>query len=659
MSNLYKEALIESQNLKKLAEESAKKKILEEISPMLKKAITDQINESVGENFFVEDSTDVSEKQIDSEMPVTDTAGLSNTQVGGLSNPEPEPPLAPKGKEPGVMSATMPGSDGKITVDFEDLFLSGDPLAVSDSLSTVDKPEPVAPVPVDEQPIVEPELNNSNDISSYNEEPSTVTKESFDKSLFEITQKINEAFYLENLSVLGKEKIQQNLFNLLENLDFLKQNKIINENIALKNENKLEFLFLKLKEAKLTNSYIETDRRDINKMNSLKEYAAKLFEQDSTYSETADKKINHKSTASDEHAMKQSGVSPEIGGPADLKAATEKQNAKTPSEKPWDEGEPSLKEEVEVDEAELKEAIESLTCSPEKDKGWEKGKPVEKDPSHKNLKEDVGDDIASDSLGDMGESDEEVLKDVGEDEIDPDIILNIELPDEIEDALANIDLSSMGEIKVDVDSTNLGGESDEALPGASGDDDMELDFGDEAPSDETDMGIEPSEDDEEKSKDLDESTMKLKEAFTKLLKNHKILEAKLAQVEAENKVLKESVKNDRMALKEANLFLAKNVYFTKFLQRNDISKKNLKKIVEYLDRAETVNDAKSIYNKIKVKLTESAKASNKLVGSPSKVTTPGSVQTLNESVSYQAQDDNSDFIDSQRWAELAGIKKSK
>lgn len=691
MSTLYKEALIESQNLKKLAQDAAEKKILEDISPLIKKAITEQINEAINENFFIEDSTDGDASLVDPTDSTIDPTGLSNSQVGGLPNPEPAAPLSPRGNEPNVMSATMPGQDGKITVDFEDLFTSGDALGMSEpTVSIIDAQPPV--------PVEEPQT-----VPMPNVEPMEVTRESFEKDLSETEKKINEAFYFVNLTTNEKEKIQQNLFNLLENLDFLRQKKIINQNIAQKSEKKLEFLFLKLKEAKLSNSYIETDRRDSNKMKSLKEYAAKLFEEDSTYSETADKNLNHKSTASEEHAMKQSGVSPEVGGPESLKAKTEKQNAKAPAEKQWAEGEPGLKEEVDVNEAELKEALESLTGSPEKDKGWEQAEPEEEDPSHKKLKEGFEDldagamgapsdddlDSAVDAIGDIGE---------GEDVIDPDIVLNIELPDEIEDALANIDLSSMGDVKVDVASSTLGSVgTDMDTDPMGGTDDMELDFGDDSTDD---LSAPPAGEDEDLEEGLKQSPTghiegtpqydswqrgverqkkekeeriargekpgraalsvdDLKEAVTKLLKNKKMLEAKLAQVEAENKNLKESVQKDRTALKEANLFLAKNVYFTKFLQRNDISKKNLKKIVEYLDRAETVNDAKSIYNKIKVKLTESAKASNKLVGSPSKVTTPGSVQTLNENANPSIQTEEDGFIDGGRWAELAGIKKSK
>ena len=104
------------------------------------------------------------------------------------------------------------------------------------------------------------------------------------------------------------------------------------------------------------------------------------------------------------------------------------------------------------------------------------------------------------------------------------------------------------------------------------------------------------------------------------------------------------------------MFLAKNVYFTKFLQRGDLSQKNLTRIVEYLDAAKTVADAKTTYGKIKVKLAESAKnASTKSTGSAAQATKPGGAATLNESVTRK--DPNDPVVSTvARWQQLAGVK---
>lgn len=695
MSTLYKEALIEAQKLKEMAEEGAKKKILEDISPLIKKAISDQINEDVSDSFFLEDgSEDPMPVDGSVEDAAGELAGVTPTAPVDMGVGEvPSAPLAPKGQE-NVMSATMPGQDGKITVDFEDLFSPNDPLVMGEP---ADVEAPLSPEPTAD---MAPDMGMG----------PLPTKEAFERSLSETATKISEAFYAESITVLGKENLQQKLFQLLESNDYLKENKVFNQKEATKNENKLEFLFLRLKEAKVSNSYIENNHRD-NNMKSLKEYAARLFEEDTSFAGAGDKdKLNHKSTASDEHAKKQSGVSPEVGGTADLKAATEKQNGKTPAEKPWAEGEPTVKEEVEAkgsagfgdgegasvefDEAELKEAIAALTGKPEKDKGWEEGDPEAKDPSHAKLKEDISDEIMpTDPMGADMDADVDVAAGAA---VEPDLVLNIDLPDELEAVLSSLDLSTIG-VEVDApagdapegDMDAPAMDVDAADPtldvGAdvdAGDADLDLDLGDEG--EELDEGLksdknghvegsaqyragqvnaEKDRKEKEDRKARGEAEPKagltvaeMKEAFIKLLSKQKMLEAKLAQVETENKALKESSTKDRDALKEANLFLAKNVYFTKFLQRGDLSKKNLEKIVEHLDRANSVNDAKKIYSKIKAKLAESANASKKLAGSPSKVTAPGSAKTtLKESATHSAETEESTF-DTNRWAVIAGIK---
>lgn len=658
MSTLYKEALIEAKKLRELAEQDAKKKILEELSPLIKKSINEQLGaDEVSESFFTEDS--VSEEPVnlngdkaniedinDSEGDIT---GLNNQQTGSLGDESGNAPISVRGsEEENIMSATMPGADGKITVDFEDLFSS------NNTKTPLEMPIQVSP------------------------EDSIVSQDTFKEDLLQIENKITESFYKNNLSILGKETLQQKLFNLLENLDFLKESNIINEKEAIKNENKLNYLFLKLKESKVSNSYIKDNQEDINIMPSLKEYAARLFEEDTSHVDAGQAKLNQKSTASDEHAKKQSGVSPEVGNTSDLKAQTPKQNSKSVPTNGWDEAEPELKEEVDVkassgfgddkdasvefdiSDTELNEAIKNLTeesvesvVKPKVDKkeGWENAEPEEKNPSHANLKEDAGEEMIVDPSADpLAGTDPLETEELSE----PDLILNIELPAEIQDALANIDVSQIG---VDVD-----------VPGATGaagdldlDDEMELDFNLDDDDDSVVDSLEapeadPIEDDEE----MKESYMKMKEAFVKLQKANKLLESKVSQLQTENSSLKETAIKHKENLKEANLFLAKNIYFTKCLQRGDVSQKNLQHIVEYLDRAKTVKDAKKIYSMIKTKLQESANASRKLTGSPSQVTTSGgnaNTKQLNESKSVQGQESDP-VIDTNRWAYLAKIKKA-
>ena len=96
--------------------------------------------------------------------------------------------------------------------------------------------------------------------------------------------------------------------------------------------------------------------------------------------------------------------------------------------------------------------------------------------------------------------------------------------------------------------------------------------------------------------------------------------------------------------------------------REDLSRKVKQQIVEHLDRASTIAEAKEIYGKIVKKLDEAAAAQTApVVGSASKPTTAGSA-TLNESVSRAATSGGSagePVIGTfDKWQILANIKKN-
>jgi hypothetical protein len=418
-------------------------------------------------------------------------------------------------------------------------------------------------------------------------------------------------------------------------------------------------------------------------MSSLKEYAAKLFAESFEGEET-----NHKTTASAKHAADVSGVDPEVK--LDEEALTGSHE-----EKQWADGEPSLEEKdqdkvieealdaiaeevepmLEMDEKEIQEAIDYVRSEAAKKKtvklkeGVKEGdqgsqKPAGGDndakkalnakPGKSNLKPveklmaEEADPMEMDSEDD-GLDDLEAELD---DSSDADLVINIDLPDEVEEALADVDLSAIEDVKVSLKDLDLGDDSEEdedmeGMEDSEEDEDME-DMEDSKEDEEvvllTDTEEEPSEDSEEESEDEDsEEEMKvMMESFKKLEQKNKLLESKLVQANKNVALMKSD-------LQEANLFIAKNVYFTKFLQRGDLSKSNLTKIVEHLDRATTVQEAKDIYTKIKTKLAESVAASKKLNGSSSKVTSSGSPVSLNESVS------NEDVILRERWQKLARI----
>ena len=121
------------------------------------------------------------------------------------------------------------------------------------------------------------------------------------------------------------------------------------------------------------------------------------------------------------------------------------------------------------------------------------------------------------------------------------------------------------------------------------------------------------------------------------------LKSKLDESERANAVLREQ-------LEEVNLFNAKLLYVNKLMQNRDLSTRQQRAIVESLDSAKSVREAKLLFTS----LTESLKSKSgtvnegRILGSSSRSTRSASpAASLNESVEVD------------RWAILAGIKSGK
>lgn len=114
------------------------------------------------------------------------------------------------------------------------------------------------------------------------------------------------------------------------------------------------------------------------------------------------------------------------------------------------------------------------------------------------------------------------------------------------------------------------------------------------------------------------------------------------KLQTENKKLQKQ-------LSEMNLFNAKLLYVNKLMQNRNVSSKQQRAIVEALDNAKTIREAKFLYEGLAKSLTKQTKkltesADRRLLSSSSKATRRGSA-TINE-----------DAVAS-RWATLAGIRK--
>lgn len=765
MSDLFSEALKDSKKLREVAEQDAKNRIVEALTPYIKEMIAKEA--SAPTDFFFEQDEDLEgeeeQQQAAAPQPPTQPVEPQGTQTAmpttapdtttdptgelgaGLGDQGLEAPLSPEGEE--LADASMPDEEGKITVDFEDLFVdSGSITLDQDELDKV-KTAPAAgaegdaagldtEVPVDQDAVATPVAPAAPETAEAQPQPAeeeelelpaeAITYKEYQRAYSNIAERVDRMFFTESVSDISRETLKQRLFDLLEAVDQMREAGLINKKQARLQENKLEFLFIKLKEAGLRNSYSKENQYKDTAMKSLKEFAAKLFEEDENLAQdsvhTGESGLNVDDEYS-EHAAEVSGVDPELGDREDIEVAQEGKEASSDAslaeemkggtagsvdadaispdggEKPWNEGEPVIDEEdqddhvtksmnensadantdanddvaegaagfgdtdedpvvsYEVDADELAEAVRDIkkesirkkmqklreASDGEEAESWEDADPEGgKDPSHKNLKE--GMDMELTEEGDMMDME-------GEEDL-ADLVLSVDLPPEVEQELAELGLDD-DDLDVDVELNVAGGED----MGDMGDDEEVEIVDDEGGAD---VDVAPAAEEEEvlltDEGDMVESVNenKLRHAMRK----NKLLEKKLARAA---KLLEE--KDNQMSelkkqLVETNLFTAKAVYYSKFLQRSlnekALNKKVLQQIVEHLDKGKTVAETKAIYKKIEQKLNEHATASRKLDGSSSKVTKPGSAN-LTEGKAPQAGR-NPDAQTPERWKLLAGIK---
>ena len=113
---------------------------------------------------------------------------------------------------------------------------------------------------------------------------------------------------------------------------------------------------------------------------------------------------------------------------------------------------------------------------------------------------------------------------------------------------------------------------------------------------------------------------------------------------------KSALRSMKKQLNEMNLFNAKLLYANKLMQNRDLSIKQQKHIVESLDNANTLNEAKLLFESLSKSLTKSRKGSNLNEGASRRI-----LGSSSRSVSSSQSVNKSADLD--RWATLAGIKK--
>jgi hypothetical protein len=314
MSELYKQSIIEARRLKEIAEIDAKNKIIEAVAPVIKKMIAKEAA-SAGSFLFGEE-----------DAPGTD--GMDDI-AASISPEEPtltpgdKPNAAPISPSDGLVGMPMPDDEGKITVDFQQLFSMGgggaeaaapvaggmdalgaqgempnaptSPEMVSPGAPPIGGPasEPLAPPPVapvapqgaappqgPEAPAAPVGPTGTPGLPGTNpeeEQPTPVVAGEnkifgFKEEVRVVAEKIDYLYFRGNVNMLVKESLKSKLFTLCEKLDEMVTEDIISSKKARLAENKLEFLFMKLNEAESTTSYKENKGAS---MTTLKEFAAK------------------------------------------------------------------------------------------------------------------------------------------------------------------------------------------------------------------------------------------------------------------------------------------------------------------------------------------------------------------------------------------------
>ena len=152
------------------------------------------------------------------------------------------------------------------------------------------------------------------------------------------------------------------------------------------------------------------------------------------------------------------------------------------------------------------------------------------------------------------------------------------------------------------------------------------------------------------AKRFNESLARSKKISKQLVESKKLhsesLQNGASRQPAEQSAVEESL---RTKLAETNLFNAKLIATNKLLQNDSLTSRQKAQVIEQLEGANSLREVKLVYDSL-VKTLKPVRplaegADRKVVGSASRATRPASTQALNEG------------IEAERWAKLAGIVK--
>lgn len=782
--SIYEEALVDAKKLKEVAENEAKNAILEAIAPRIKQMISREAA-GLSSPLFEQEEEQLPQDPALAGLPVSSVGdpGLPATAAAMSAPAGMETPVAPPPAVSGMddapitaggadaMNMPLPGPDGKLVVDFEDLFTATDepgeieadetsasaetsPVAGHDGeldASVAEVPPSSAGEMAPPDAALAPPMPGAEGLPAPEELPTTATDEdlsfeAFRENLDRLSRRIDIAYKKASIPAIVREALQENLFESIEKLEKLSAHGKISSRLTALTESRLEFLHMKLKEAIVGTNYrsIEKGDDDMSKK-SLRNLASKLFEEAETlkmgditspadsFEEKGTLKVDNSGTeaaadkagahakkitvptvtlkteaalyeeelhkleeelkevlAAEEGEQDLAGAASTIPDEKVGKVDTTKSTAGSPSNPASkvqgvkneaveaDDDDDELDEFIEHDKASgsEKEVDEVLEVADEE--LAEAVRSIKKENIKRRmraLKEELAECDMESTMPVRGMEDEAMMGGVPGGGMSPSMP---GMKDEQTVVNFNFDLDDLGVGAGD----EMGGEDDDMMGAAdmgAGEDDMGglddlevVDDGDEDLS----AGGPPSSfggDEEGSEGEDDELETEASGLPAPGLDNMGVMglaEGRRRKLAAGKKpVVTEAkqVRALRAQLAESQLWNAKVLFLNKFLYKEELSRTQKQKIAEYLDKATTLAEAKTIYGRVK-SLLESA-AAKKKVGSSGRTSVGRGAdsvrQSLEESKKTGENKDNLfegaslEATSRNRLQELAGIKKSR
>ena len=447
------------------------------------------------------------------------------------------------------------------------------------------------------------------------------------------------------------ETCEKELYSLYSSLIGLRKNNAISPRIFSLNEERLELLHenLKLVHSYTKNTLLKGNNMKTTRKDSLKEFAKALFEG----AEGFEKEAGEVTLPAKTDGVSEKNAHEKSGNPEHEKADSEKVKFSVKAKSEWP-GKPAAESLLEQLEEEIQELMSEMDM--------EEGDMEEGDMEEGDMHGDHG------HHGDDSKEEDEVILELSDNAVLAEARKararlralreqeEMHAEEEDEDAeeegddslTLDIDLDGVDADDVDVN-VNVNGKSVVGHEVEEDEDMMSMDSDEEEEEGEEEEGEEEGE--EEEGEEEEETLQEVRRLVRRELnllegKKAKAKKAKAKKAAAEEKDEKEVVKEGmvlRNQLQETQLLTARSLYLNKLFVRDDLSGTQKRKIVEYLDSARTIAEAKEIYNRIS-RVLNTAKQNGLMNESV------GGRRTLNESAEPK--------FDTSRWQILAGVKKS-